>query len=77
MSDRIRHAAIYGPLDDFIAVEKDTPHEAREADGANTLAIVSSCHRIVRKDGSLSGARACAACLRAAIHGIQPRIPRA
>lgn len=73
MSDRIRHAAIQSPLDTFAAAKKDTP---READGANTLAIVSSCYRIVRKDGSVSGARACAASLHAAIQGIQPRIPR-
>jgi hypothetical protein len=41
----------------------DSPESAR---GGHTLAIIESCHRIVKKDGSLSGARACAASFRAA-----------
>lgn len=36
------------------------------ARGGHTRAIIESCHRIVKEDGSLSGARACAASFRAA-----------
>jgi hypothetical protein len=49
-------------------------HADRHA--GNTLAIVDSWHRVVKKDGSLCGARACAASVRAAALGIQPGIPR-
>jgi len=47
-----------------------------ERHAGNTLAIVDGCHRVVKKDGSLCGARACAASARAAALGIQPGIPR-
>jgi hypothetical protein len=50
--------------------------DARDAKAGNTLAILSSSYRVVKKDGLLSGARACAASLRAASRGVQPRIPR-
>ena len=41
-----------------------------------TLAIVDRCYRVVKANGALSGARACAACRRAATRGIISRMPR-
>jgi hypothetical protein len=52
------------------------PLDARGARTGNTLAILSGSYRVVKKDGSLSGARACAASMRDASGGVQPRIPR-
>lgn len=46
----------YGAL----AAEMGTPRDARDvaaATAANTLAILIPCHRVVKKDGSLSGYR--------------------
>lgn len=43
-----------------IAAEMGTPRDARDvtaAIAANTLAILVPCHRVVKKDGSLSGYR--------------------
>lgn len=43
-----------------IAAKMGTPRDARDATAAiaaNTLAILIPCHRVVRKDGSLSGYR--------------------
>ena len=52
------------------------PRGAHEVKTGNTLAILSASYRVVKKDGSLSGARACAASMRDASRGVQPRIPR-
>jgi AraC family transcriptional regulator, regulatory protein of adaptative response / methylated-DNA-[protein]-cysteine methyltransferase len=43
-----------------IAAEVGTPRDARDVTGAianNTIAILIPCHRVVKKDGSLSGYR--------------------
>jgi AraC family transcriptional regulator of adaptative response/methylated-DNA-[protein]-cysteine methyltransferase len=43
-----------------VAAEMGTPRDARDvtdAISANTLAILIPCHRVVKKDGSLSGYR--------------------
>jgi AraC family transcriptional regulator, regulatory protein of adaptative response / methylated-DNA-[protein]-cysteine methyltransferase len=43
-----------------IAAEMGTPHDARDVTDAianNTIAILIPCHRVMKKDGSLSGFR--------------------
>jgi hypothetical protein len=68
MNDHVRNAAKYRLLGGAIDTVSDRP--------ATTLAIVDGCYRVIRADGSLSGARACAASRQAASRGVIPRIPR-
>ena len=45
-------------------------------DSAPTLGIVASINRLVRRNGSLAGGRACATSVRAASRRVLPCIPR-
>jgi hypothetical protein len=55
-------------------------HVKRPIDGSDkpvtTLAIVDRCYRVVKANGVLSGARACATSWQAATRGVVPRIPK-
>jgi hypothetical protein len=69
MSNRSRDAGVRVVLDDIVyTVAQQQPQTA------HTLAIVASINRLVKRDGSLSGGRACLASVRAASRRIQPSI---
>jgi hypothetical protein len=69
MSNRSRDAGVRVLLGDIVyTVVQGQPQTAR------TLAIVASINRLVKRDGSLSGGRACLASVRAAFRRIQPSI---
>jgi hypothetical protein len=70
MSNRSRDAGVRVVLDDIgYTVLQEQPQK-----NARTLAIVASINRLVKRDGSLSGGRACFASVRAASRRIQPSI---
>ena len=60
MSNRSLDAGVPVVLDDIAYTVQQQPHTAR------TLAIVVAINRLVKRDGSLSGGRACLASVRAA-----------
>jgi hypothetical protein len=69
MSNRSRDAGVGVVLDDIAyTVAQQQPQTA------HTLAIVASINRLVKRDGALSGGRACLASMRAASRRIQPSI---
>ena len=72
MSDRTRHTddlALLGGTADM------TPHgDTGLANSGNALALIEACHRVVKKDGSMAGARACAASFRATGYVIRARV---
>ena len=69
MSNRSRDAGVRVVLDDIVyTVAQGQPQTAR------TFVIVASINRLVKRDGSLSGGRACLASVRAASRRIQPTI---
>jgi hypothetical protein len=51
-------------------------HGRAAEDSAPTLGIVASINRLVRRNGSLAGGRACAASVRGASRRVLPCIPR-
>jgi hypothetical protein len=53
-----------------------TSREASVEGTAPTLGIVASTNRLVRRNGSIAGGRACAASVRAASRHILPGIPK-
>ena len=63
MSNRIRRADDVVSFDGVIDTNADFTTETSRT--GHTLDIVALCYRIVKKDGSMSGARACAASFRA------------
>jgi hypothetical protein len=67
MSNRSREAAAGAVLDEIVYAVQQQPHTAR-------LAIVAAINRLVKRDGSLSGGRACLASVRAASRRVQPSI---
>ena len=67
MSNRSRDAGVV--LDDIVyAVAQGQPQTA------HTFAVVASTNRLLKRDGSLSGGRACLASVGAASRRIQPSI---
>jgi len=56
------------PVDGPINMVSDKP--------VTTLAIVDRCYRVVKANGALSGARACATSWQAATRGVVSRIPK-
>jgi hypothetical protein len=68
MNDHVRNAGQHRLLGGAIDTVSDKP--------VTTLAIVDGCYRVVKANGALSGARACAASRQAATRGVVPRIPR-
>jgi hypothetical protein len=68
MNDHVRNTGKYRLLGGAIDTVSDRP--------VTTLAIVDGCYRVVKANGALSGARACAASRQAATRGVVPRIPR-
>jgi hypothetical protein len=69
MSNRSRNAGVRVVLGDIVyTVAQQQPQTA------HTLAIVASINRLVKRDGSLSGGRACLASVRAASRRTQPGI---
>jgi hypothetical protein len=71
MSNRSRDAGVPVVLDDIAYTVQQQPHTAR------ALAIVAAINRLVKRDGSLSGSRACLASVRAADLRVQPSIASA
>jgi hypothetical protein len=71
MSNRSRDAGARVVLDEIVYTVQQQPHTAR------TLAIVAAINRLVKRDGSLSGGRACLASVRAADRCVQPSIASA
>jgi hypothetical protein len=63
-------------MKDHVNRAVDGPIDTASNKPATTLAIVDRCYRVVRANGALSGARACAASKQAATQGVVPRIPR-
>ena len=57
------------------AAVAELPQKKAE-DASPTLGIVASTNRLIRKNGSIAGGRACAASVRAASHRILPGVPR-
>ena len=75
MSDRIRYADDQKNVAELIAAAG--PQVADKATtGGYTLAILASSHRIVMKNGRVSGGRACALSARTASRGIVNRVPK-
>jgi hypothetical protein len=68
MKNHVTNMGEHRQVDEAIDTVCDKP--------VTTLAIVDRSYRVVRANGALSGARACAACRRAATQGVVPRIPR-
>ena len=68
MSNRSRDAGVRVVLGDIVYTVQGQPQTA------HTLAIVASINRLVKRDGSLAGGRACLASVRAASRRIQPSI---
>jgi hypothetical protein len=68
MSNRSRDTGARVVLDEIVYAVQQQPHTAR------TLAIVAAINRLVKRDGSLSGGRACLASVRAASRRVQPSI---
>ncbi|MDB5487679.1 MAG: hypothetical protein JWQ58_1394 [Reyranella sp.] len=64
MSDRIQRAD--ERVSPAVVIDTKADDGVAAGRGGHTLAIIESCHRIVKKDGSLSGARSCAASFGAA-----------
>jgi hypothetical protein len=71
MSNRSRDAGARAVLDDIVYT---AVQQQQQPQTAHTLAIVASINRLVKRDGSLSGGRACLASVRAASRRIQPSI---
>ncbi len=75
MSDRTRRADELKSFGELIAAAARSADNTAEANG-NTLAVLASNHRVVLKDGRISGGRACALSVRVAARGIQTCISK-
>jgi hypothetical protein len=75
MSNRIERADEHISLGELIETTTHQAEAPAETKG-NTLVILASNHRVVLKNGRISGGRACALSARAARRGILSVIPR-
>jgi hypothetical protein len=75
MSNRSEHADKHMSLGELIEATTHQVDGSQDAKG-QTLAVLTSTHRVVLKNGRVSGGRACALSVRAARRGILTVIPQ-